>query len=52
MIWINFNLPTWLEAKPFFPILSLIIMGKNIMTSNTNGIYLKPLYDEIIELWI
>ena len=48
---INYNLPPWLETKPFFLMLSLIIPGNKSVTSYTIDAYLQPLYDELMELW-
>jgi hypothetical protein len=51
MFLINYNLPPWLETKPFFLMLSLIIPGKKSVTSYKIDVYLEPLYDELMELW-
>ena len=37
---INYNLPPWLETKPFFLMLSLIIPRQKSVTSNTIDVYL------------
>ena len=47
MFLINYNLPPWLETKPFFLMLSLIIPGKKSVTSYTINVYLDPLFDEL-----
>ena len=48
---INYNLPPWLATKPFFLMLSLIILGNKSVTSDTIDVYLEPLFDELVELW-
>ena len=48
---IKYNLPPWLETKPFFLMLSLIIPGKKSVNSYTIDVYLEPLFDELVELW-
>ena len=48
---INYNLPPWLATKPFLLMLSLIILGKKSVTSDTIDVYLEPLFDELAELW-
>ena len=48
---INYKLPPWLETKPFFLMLSLIITGTKSVTSDTINVYLEPLYDELEKLW-
>lgn len=48
---INYNLPPWLATKSFFFMLSLIILGKKSVTSDTIDVYLEPLFDELVEFW-
>lgn len=47
----NLNLPLWLPTKKYFVILSMIIPGKEAVTSATVDTYLQPLLDELMALW-
>jgi hypothetical protein len=48
---INYSLTPWLETKPFFLMMSLIILGKKSVTSNTIDVCLEPLFDELEIFW-
>jgi len=48
---LNYNLPAWLVTKPFFIMLSLLIPGKESVTSENIDVYLAPLIEELLELW-
>lgn len=37
--------------QTLFFMLSLIILGKKSVTSDTIDVYLEPLFDELVELW-
>ena len=47
VVLINYNFPPWLVTKPFFLMLSIIIPGNKIVTSDTIDVYLEPLFDEL-----
>jgi hypothetical protein len=48
---LNYNLPPWLTTKKFFVLLSLLIPGKESVTSDVFDVYLEPLVEELLELW-
>jgi hypothetical protein len=48
---LNYNVPPWLTTKKFFILLSLLIPGKESVTSEVFDVYLEPLVDELLELW-
>ena len=48
---LNYNLPPWLTTKKFFILLSLLIPGKESVTSDVFDVYLEPLVEELLELW-
>ena len=45
-----YNLPPWMIIKDLFMILSLIIHGR-IAPGNNTDVYLRPLVDDLHELW-
>ena len=49
---VNYNLPAWLVTKPFFIMLALLIPGKESVTSDNIDVYLAPLLEELLELWV
>jgi hypothetical protein len=51
VVLLNYNLPPWLVTKRFFIMLSLIIPGKESVTSDNIDVYLAPLIEELLELW-
>lgn len=51
VVLLNYNLPPWLVTKRFFIMLSLIIPGKESVTSENIDVYLSPLIEELLELW-
>ena len=48
---LNYNIPPWLTTKKFFIMLALLIPGKQSVTSQFFDVYLKPLIEELIQLW-
>jgi hypothetical protein len=48
---LNYNLPSWLSTKKFFVILTLLIPGKQSVTSEVFDVYLQPLVEEFLQLW-
>ena len=50
VILIPYNLPPWLVMKEPYFMLSLLILGPH-QQGNKIDIYLKPLVDELKELW-
>ena len=48
---LNYNLPPWLCTKKFFIILTLLIPGKQSVTSEHLDVYLEPLAKELLQLW-
>jgi hypothetical protein len=51
IVLLNYNMPPWLTTQKHFIMLSLIILGlENIIGDNIN-LYLKPLVEELKELW-
>ena len=48
---LNYNLPGWMVTKRFFVMLSLLIPGKESVTSGNVDVYLEPLVDELLVLW-
>jgi hypothetical protein len=51
VVLLNYNLPPWLVTKRFFIMLSLIIPGKESVTSDNIDVYLALLIEELLELW-
>ena len=47
---LNYNLPGWMVTKHFFVMLSLLIPGKESVTSGNVDVYLEPLMDELLVL--
>ena len=45
---LNYNLPPWLCTKKFFVILTLLIPGKQSVTSEHLDVYLEPLVEELL----
>jgi hypothetical protein len=48
---LNYNLPPWLCTKKFFILLTLLIPGKQSVTSEHLDVYLEPLVEELLQLW-
>jgi len=55
MLLLNYNVPPWLCTKKFFVLFTLLILGKESMTSEVFDVYLEPpgepLIEELLELW-
>jgi hypothetical protein len=51
MILLNYNLPPWLSTKKFFMFLALLILGKELVTSEVFDVYLEPVVEQLLELW-
>jgi ribosomal protein S27AE len=51
VILLNYNLPPWLCTKKFFVMLALLIVGKESVTSEVFDVYIKPLVEELLQLW-
>jgi hypothetical protein len=51
VVLLNNNLPPWLSTKKFFLILCLLIPGKQSVTSECFDVYMRPLMEELLELW-
>jgi hypothetical protein len=52
VLFYNLNLPPWLATEKYFVILSMIIPGKEVVTSDTVDTYLQPLLEELLTLWM
>jgi hypothetical protein len=52
MMLLNYNLPPWLNRKNFFVLLALLIPGKQLVTLELFDVYMEPLVEELLELWI
>lgn len=48
---LNYNISPWLTIKTFFIMLSLLIPGPDAITTHCFDVFLKPLLEEIKELW-
>jgi hypothetical protein len=48
----NYNIPPWLTIKKFFIMLGLLIPGPQAVTSEHIDVYLRPLVEELKELWV
>ena len=51
MLLLNYNVPPWLCTKKFFMLLTLLILGRESVTSELFDVYLEPLVDELLQLW-
>ena len=47
-----YNLPPYLVTKKFFIQLSILISGKESLTSENIGVFIEPLLEELQMLWI
>jgi hypothetical protein len=52
VVLLNYNLLPWLSTKKFFLMLCLLILGKQSMTSECFDVYMVPLVEELLELWL
>ena len=52
VVLLNYNLPPWLSTKKFFIMLALLIPGRESVTLDCFDVYLEPLVEELLELWI
>ncbi len=51
MLLVNYNIPPWLTTKRDFMMLSLIIPGPTVITSEQFDIFIEPLVEELKTLW-
>jgi hypothetical protein len=49
---LNYNLPPWLTTKKFFILLALLIPGKESVTAEVFDVYLEPILEELLQLWV
>ncbi len=47
---LNYDLPPWLTSNFFFILLTLLILGKESVTSNHFDVYLQPLVEGLQQL--
>jgi hypothetical protein len=52
MTLLNYNLPPWLTTKKFFILLALLIPGKESVTAEVFDVYLEPILEELLQLWV
>lgn len=48
---LDYNLPPWLIMKKHFVTLSLIILGKKVVTEDQFDVFLEPLVEELDQCW-
>lgn len=48
---LNYNVPPWLTTKNFFIMLSLLIPGPQAVTADCFDVFLRPLVEELKQLW-
>jgi hypothetical protein len=51
MVLLNYNLPLWLTTRKHLVMLSLIILGEKLVTSENMDTFLEPLLEELQLLW-
>ncbi len=51
MVLLNYNLPLWLTTKKHLVMLSLIILGEKLVTSENMDTFLEHLLEELQLLW-
>jgi hypothetical protein len=51
VVLLNYNMPPWLTTQKHFIMLSLIILGLESIIGDNINVYLKPLVEELKELW-
>lgn len=48
----NYNIAPWLTIKKYFIILALLIPGPNSVTAEHIDVFIAPLLEELMELWM